>query len=365
MKNSNLEKPAPPTSRTLATQLNQYIPNLLPMLKITPGLLRQDTQEQRLTVQVRTPQGHSHQLLILVKHAVFPGRLREGLRHLREETLLSSKNKRSKPSYPVLASTFLSPRVREICLEEKVGYVDLAGNYHLELNPLYLEKIVDKNPFPARGRPASLFSPISSRIIRVLLEEPKRSWRLSELARVSQVSLGQSSGVTRRLMDEEYVTKEADGLRVKQPAKLLEAWREQNPMRLNDSVAYYSFEQQPERLMTTVAQLARANRWPYAMTSFAAASLIAPFVRGIVTTSWYVSDGAAVETWVKALDLRPAESGANVLLLVPYNSGVFYRSREINGITVVGNVQLYLDLSSSPSRGMEQAEFLRQQVLGF
>jgi hypothetical protein len=65
------------------------------------------------------------------------------------------------------------------------------------------------------------------------------------------------------------------------------------------------------------------------------------------------------------LDLRPVESGPNVAMLVPRDPGVFYRAREVEGVTVVGPVQLYLDLGRDPARGREQAEFLREQVLKY
>ena len=57
------------------------------------------------------------------------------------------------------------------------------------------------------------------------------------------------------------------------------------------------------------------------------------------------------------------ESGANLELIEPYDEGVFYDVRKVNGLNVVSPVQLYLDLSSRPGRGAEAAEFLLDQVL--
>lgn len=198
-----------------------------------------------------------------------------------------------------------------------------------------------------------------------MLEEPRRTWTLRELAEAAQVSLGQTSKVCRRLTEEEYAGKTEKGIQLTQPSKLLDAWREQYTLEKSTRKAYYSFERVPEQLMAKVAATGKEKGWRYAITSFAAASLIAPFVRGVGVTTWYVSDAAAVELWVKALDLRLVESGPNVRIFIPYDPGVFYRTQSINSVTLVGNIQLYLDLYADPARGREQAEFLREQKLGF
>ena len=225
---------------------------------------------------------------------------------------------------------------------------------------------MDKNPFPSRGRPPSLFTPISSRILRALLVEPDRQWKVSELAQTTQVSIGQTSNVTRRLIEEEYLSKIQKGrLWLIQPGKLLNAWQEQYSLSKNIQEIYYSFERNPEQIIARVASIGLERNWRYAITSFAAASLIAPFVRGVGMVTLYVDDAVSIEQWVSALDLRPAESGANIMILIPYDKGVFYQFQTVNGIILVSNVQLYLDLYNDPARGREQAEFLRKEKLGF
>lgn len=72
-----------------------------------------------------------------------------------------------------------------------------------------------------------------------------------------------------------------------------------------------------------------------------------------------------MQPWVDALDLHIVEFGGNVHLLQPYDEGVFYQLRKPEGIAVVGNIQLYLDLYNYPARGREQAEFMRDQEIGF
>jgi hypothetical protein len=349
----------------LARELLGELPALLPRLKIlrVRQVTRRDGHEPtRMAVEVLSPRRVRRTLLVETQGALTPSRVRVAAARLKAE----AKAGRRPAAYPMLAATFLSPRVRAICREEGIGYLDRAGNACLAFDDCYLERIVDDNPFPARGRPASLFSPVSSRIARALLEEPARRWQVSELARVTRVSLGQASSVTRRLVDEEYLTRAGHRLRLANPGGFLDAWREDPRASLTHSTAgYYSFEQDPRRLMQRVARAAAQRRWTYAVTSFAAASLIAPFVRGVGAIEWYLGGDADVRAWVKALDLRPADAGANVRLRVPRDPGVFYRAHTVEGVTVVGNVQLYLDLAREPGLGKEQAAFLRQHHLTF
>ncbi len=337
------------------------LPTLLPALRVTRARRHPAVRggAAELAVEVVTPVGHKRRLSIDVRATAVPSRVRETIRRL--------KTGRSRGGgYPVFASSFLSPRVREICRDEGVGYLDLAGNCYLRFDDCYLEKVVEKNPFPARGRPPSLFTPVSSRILRALLEEPRRSWRVSDVARVAQASLGQTSNVTRRLLDEAYAVRRGRHLRLSEPGRLLDAWRDASGAAPRGAThAYYSFEQNAERLLHRIAQVASRDGLHYAATSFAAAALLAPFVHGIGVVQCYLGDRLALDRWVRALDLRPVEAGANLLLIDPYDSGVFYRAQVRDRVTLVGAVQLYLDLSAEPGRGREQAEFLRQERLKF
>lgn len=358
MKNTNKVKIHNRIAGHLRADLLRALPALLPSLKITRAA-PSPRQTGELVVEVQTPSGRKRRLYVETRAASAPGRIPAALRQLK-----APRGARA-TGYPVLAASFLSPRARELCREAGVGYLDLAGNCYLQFEDFYLQKIVDSNPFPTRGRPASLFTPVSSRILRALLEEPARGWRVSELASVAQVSLGQASNVCRRLIDEAYALTRDRRLHVTAPGRLLEAWREAYAIPPQALLAYYSFERSPERLVPQVAQMAARHRWRYALTSFTAASMVAPFVHGVGTTQWYIADEVSLDGWVEALDLRPVDSGPNVVLRVPYDAGVFYRAHAVDGVAVVGHVQLYLDVWQEPGRGREQAEFLRQERLGY
>lgn len=349
------------SKKLLEADVIRTLRGLIPSLKVTKTRVEQrvDDTQVDLAVEVVTPSGRKRWLWIEIKPTPVPALVRESFRRLKSGPLKESKG------YAMLASNFVNSRVREICREEGAGYIDRAGNCYLQLDDLYVEKVVEKNPYQKPGRPSSLFTPVSSRILRTMLQQPEREWAVRELSETAQVSLAQTSKVYRRLLEDEYAKKTENRIQLTQPGKLLDAWREQYTLKANTRVAYFSFDRSPEQLMTRIATVGKENQWQYAVTSFSAAALIAPFIQGVGVTSWYVNDVTAVELWAKALDLRPAESGPNVLLLAPYDPGVFNGTQSIDGVTLVGNVQLYLDLYNDPARGREQADFLRKEKLGF
>ena len=62
----------------------------------------------------------------------------------------------------------------------------------------------------------------------------------------------------------------------------------------------------------------------------------------------------------KTYDLRPADVGANVALLTPFDEVVFERTSMKNGVTIAAISQVAADLLTSPGRGPNEAEALMQ-----
>ena len=61
------------------------------------------------------------------------------------------------------------------------------------------------------------------------------------------------------------------------------------------------------------------------------------------------------------LGLRPAEAGANVMLLTPFDSVVFDRTND-KGVTFVASSQAAVDLLTSPGRGPAEAEAILEWI---
>lgn len=266
--------------------------------------------------------------------------------------------------YPVIAAPYVSPRGMALCRQHDVGCIDLMGNVYIAFGNVYIERMVEEKPERHKRRVKNLFAPVSSRIVRTMLEEPRRAWKLTELAEAADASLGQTYKVSEKLVDEALALKSrGEGLVLTEPGDLLDLWREvYDVMKANEIDSFHSSERDARRLMDEVERAAEVVEKQHAFTLHAGASMIAPYVR-FNDVHFYVEGDP--QLWVDTLDLHTVEFGGNVHLLRPYDEGVFYRLRRPEGIAVVGNIQLYLDLYEYPARGREQAEFLRDEEIGF
>lgn len=101
---------------------------------------------------------------------------------------------------PVLAAPYLGPESRELCRLAGVNYLDRHGNIWLRLDGIYVDRESAKTPEGQKKRLHNLFSPRSSRICRLMLEESTRSWMLTQLAEQAGISLGQAHNTVKKLV---------------------------------------------------------------------------------------------------------------------------------------------------------------------
>ena len=267
-------------------------------------------------------------------------------------------------AYPVAAAVYIGPQSARILKDNNLGYVDLSGNCYLAFDQVLIEKEGKRNVRPSTRPLRSLFAPRATRVVRVLLAEPTRAWRLEELAKAAEVSLGHSHNVVKRLEDLRWVERDhGQRIHLGKPADLLQAWCESYTVRSNEITSYFVPERLTRKLMTDVARVAGAEGRRYAFTLGAGLSLVAPQPRLTALHCYLEGDPGALAA---ALGLRPtAEPDGALHVLTPYDSGVFYGTLEKAGLKVVSVPQLYADLVHADRRGAEQAEHLRREAMGY
>ena len=113
-----------------------------------------------------------------------------------------------------------------LCKEHEVAFMDQQGNARLVFDGVFTERVTAGQPVAVRRELKSLFTPQAAQVLRLLLRDPWRPWRVAELAEKVEVSLGQVSNVRGRLLDREWATVTDEGLKLKNPHALLDAWSE-------------------------------------------------------------------------------------------------------------------------------------------
>ena len=261
--------------------------------------------------------------------------------------------------YPIFGAPYVSPRSAALCKAANVGYADLCGNCRLCFDGIYILKEGQPNQSPQRREQRSLYSARATRVLRVCLVQPHRTWKLTELAATARVSIGHAANVTRRLTDREWMRRTSDGLLLTDAAGLLADWAHEHTFRRSHVAAYYSLRSAAET-ETALAAACEDAALRYALTGFSAAARFAPVVRYQHISAYIDADPAPIAT---RLGLEHVSSGANIFLLQPYDTGVFYGTQSIGGTRVVSTIQTYLDVKDHPGRGPEAAEALLEQVI--
>jgi len=261
--------------------------------------------------------------------------------------------------YGIVVAPYISEDTARICKENGVGYIDLAGNCYLCFRKVCIEKQNYPNPFIQKRQVRSIFSPKSSRILRVMLSNPHHSWQVQELAREARVSLGLASRVKERLLDLEYASENNKNVFLSRPRQLLQKWAD-NYSFSNNTIHNYRGSDEPQEVERKLSQFCQQGSIPYALTLSSATTLLAPSAG---RTRGYAYVGQRLPEISRTLGLDKASSESNFALVEPHDEGVFYGSRTIDQMQVVGMVQLYLDLKGSDEGGAEAAEVLLEQWL--
>lgn len=314
--------------------------------------------DQTVDLLVRFRMGEDSKILICeVRPVGQPRYVREAITRLRD------LRQHLPGAYPVVAAPYVSPQSAALVRRNGCGYIDLSGNCYLAFDNVLIEKEGKPNARRVVRPLKTLFAPRATRVVRALLVERERAWRLDELARSVGVSLGHAHNVVKRLVELDWLDRGPDGLyRLVRPGDLLDAWRDAYSYRANGLAGYVSPVRDARRLMEELAGHAIELGMTYAFSLHAGASLIAPHVR-VSTVHCYVT--GEPEGLARALGLQPVEEEGSVYLMTPYDPGVFHAPVTKGGFRVVSLPQLYVDLYHHERRGREQAEKLRRDAMGF
>lgn len=346
-------------SPELRRQVAQRLRELLPKAKAWEETTRARAAGQGagLTLKFRLGE-QEHTVVVEVSSLGQPRQIRAAVTRLAEI-------RRDLPgAYPVAAAVYISPQSARILKSNNLGYVDLSGNCYVALENVLIEKEGKRNVRPSTRPLRSLFAPRATRVVRVLLVDPGRGWRLEELARAAAVSLGHAHNVVKRLEDLAWVERGDDQrIRLGKPADLLESWADSYTYRANVIASYAAPERVTRRYLGELARAATAEGRRYAFTLNAGVSLVAPNLRGPLVHCYLEGDPAPV---ARALGLRAStEADGAAHFLTPYDPGVFYGALEKGGLKVVCLPQLYADLLHYERRGRDQAEHLRREAMGY
>jgi hypothetical protein len=304
-----------------------------------------------------TAAGHSFVVEVLA--AASPGALATHVTRV-----AAAARRQHRRTVPLLVVPFMGDAGRRVCEAARIPWADLSGNAHIVAPGIRI--IIDGRPnrFRGPGRPASTFAPKSSRVVRWLLENEDRALTQREIARATGMTDGFVSRIASRLEDESYVVREASGaLRVKDPALLLDAWRDEYRFDKHVVLQGHVAARSGDALARFVGDTLAESSVEHAATGLAAAWQMTHFAAFRIAT-FFLAQSPSKELREK-LGFREDARGANLWLVLPNDAGVFHGAEMRDGLRCVHPVQAYVDLKAHPERATEAAERLRSELLSW
>lgn len=271
---------------------------------------------------------------------------------------------------PVLYAPVVSERVAEILRKAGAGYVDRAGNCRIQARglPFLIERTGLTTGVRTKQTHADPFSTKYSRVVRAMLSDPLRGWKVRELQnrQFAELSLGAVSKVRKALIEEGFAVERNRALYLRDASGLLEAWsRKYQGPDLRIPVYYRGGVHEAE---DTVLRLAQSSELRCAVAGFSAAWKLAPEVRYSVgalymeTPLFYPWN---MDQLLEKSGGKRVDSGPNVQIWTPCDSSVFagIRATGPDESPATSPLQTYLDLKQIRGRGDEAASAIYDKYL--
>lgn len=305
-------------------------------------------------VTLRSPDGDGLTLVFEARRSV------DG----RDVPLLAGKfeapNHRSSDTIPVVAARYLPSTVRDRLRAAGLSYVDATGNIWLvgaRPGLFILTTGADSDPWRGPGRPrGTLKGEPAAKVVRTLLDLPG-PWTARQLIEGSRASVGATYRVLEYL-DREGLIDRSDPSAITVPSwrALLEAWARDYSFFRAGAVSTYLA---PRGLPWLLGRIGAGSGVEYAITGSLAVPTNARYAPSRAAMIYVDNAAAAQQTW----DLRPTQSGQNVLLCEAPGSAALLRAKLTEDpdldpdrpLALARPAQVAVDLMGAPGRGPEEA----------
>ncbi len=247
----------------------------------------------------------------------------------------------------LVVAPWMSPRTQVRLAEGGINFLDLTGNVGIQLErPAALVRTTgaSHDPTPPPASAVSMRGVMAGRVVRLLVDV-RPPYTPSDIARASGASVPYVSRLLTALDGEALIERGPRGVVLKVDWSGLLSRRAETYQLFGTNTArgYLS----PTGARNAVRELAELPAVAYrAVTGSFAASQRAP-VAAPTQLVLYVDDFEAIAT---PLGLLPADEGADVVLLQPYDFVVTDRLDRVDNLRVVAPSQLALDCLSGNGR---------------
>ena len=253
----------------------------------------------------------------------------------------------------LVVAPWLSQRTQERLRSERINYLDLTGNAHLELpNPtVFIQTAgLSRDPSPVPRGKARVRGPKAGRLIRILVDV-RPPYGVRELAAATKLNPGYVSRLLDALDDQALIQRtQRGGVESVEVAAIVRHWAESyDVFKSNRPTMFLA----PPGAARALPRLGAVPARTAVTGSFAAARRALVAAPAMLTA--YADNPSAVAA---ALDLVPADHGANVVLLRPFDGVVWERAAREHDVTYVAVSQAAIDCLTGNGRMPAEGEAL-------
>lgn len=254
-------------------------------------------------------------------------------------------------AYGVIIAPYITPAAARLCRQEGIGYLDFGGNGLLNFDFVFIKRSGQTASVSKKKGFRSWFSPRVERLVRQLLMDQERFWKIPDLANEAYLTPNQALHIKLHLAKEQWLEETAQGFRLRQPDLLLDEWAKNYRTARSVERKFTS----PRSVVETEAALAsvcQEHSIPYALMGFSAAMRYDPKSHYNRVSAYVLSDLSQI---ISALELSEASGQGNVSLWIPYDEGVLFGATHVDHAKVTSPVQTYMDLINISGRGERTA----------
>ena len=343
----------------MASELRRRLPEILPVRKIVWNPPEKSEDQQPDMAAEVVLRDHPLKLAFELKGQPNLASLRNAI------VLLKQLREHRRNAIPIIVAPHFNPEMRKLCRESGQAYLDLSGNAWIDTGRILIDKEVAKNLFPHQAKRRSPFADKATLVLRYLLDQEGQVGRIRKIARAVQLSPGYVSTVAESAVDSGFARVLSDGrIQLSNLRELLLDWSAAYSWKKNDLQSYFGAFKGPDEIVGALAKALKGKDEDYALTLHAGNNVVEPFAPFSVS-HLYVRNQDVMDHVVRSLKLEPvARDAGNVVFLLPhYRESAFYGSRRLKGLSVVSDLQLFLDLRRFPVRGEEASEIIFERRL--
>ncbi|MDZ4169689.1 MAG: hypothetical protein U1E26_08550 [Coriobacteriia bacterium] len=288
-----------------------------------------------------------------------------------QQTMQALRRTRESPHVPLIAGRHFSEHALAELNSADANYMD---DRHLRvrlLTPNILIRLQEQAPTPEEPPAKNLrLSGAAGGVALALLSDPSREWKVSDLANEGRVSLGAAQNTVVSLESDGLLERSGRGpatrRRVTDPAGLLDLYARDAAADRKVIVRGFLLDRGTEETMIAASRLltVEAPGLSVWFTGVAAAQMVAPHVTSVRVFEAWVTTPHRADHILKGMGAMPVDEGSN-LVVMRGHKGVTVGSECCNGVRRVSVFRMYADALADPARGEEQAEHLRETVIGF